>query len=113
MGKEGAGLKSPGPLSPTTEFHGRKVESPSEEAIKLVEQQQSIAEVSSSEEEDSEEEDDSDDEEEESTPSKTASKEAVKDEAKEKVATESKPKDEKTQGQDAKAADKAGVSVED
>ncbi|KAJ4296231.1 hypothetical protein N0V90_006276 [Kalmusia sp. IMI 367209] len=101
------GVGKEGITSPTTEFHGRKVESPSEEEIKLVEQQQSIAEVSSSEEEDSEDE-------EEQTHAKTASKEAVEGAAKEEEeeVAKNKPKEE-TQVQDAKAADKAGVSVED
>lgn len=118
---------SPGVASPATEFHGRKVQSPGQEEIKLVERQSAIEEEEDSEEEDEDEdedEDDEDDSDEESdeeeeedeaknppaptkpTPSTATPSPAKKEEAQPKQET-------KTQEQPAKAAEKAGVSVED
>ncbi|KAJ4345579.1 uncharacterized protein N0V89_011712 [Didymosphaeria variabile] len=123
----GEGLKSPGvksPLSPTSEFHGRKVESPGEEEIKLVEKQTAIEEATSSEEEDSEDDDDDDDDDEEEEEDEEDEEDDEDEDEEEESAAKLEPvkeaekgsakmKEAKTQAQDAKAADKAGVSVED
>ncbi|KAF1969020.1 hypothetical protein BU23DRAFT_248091 [Bimuria novae-zelandiae CBS 107.79] len=108
---QGKGVMEHGVKSPTTEFHGRKVESPGEEEIKLVEAQTAIAEVSSSAEEDDEDEEEDEEDEEEDTKPTSATAQDTKGDVK-----SSEKKDEtevKTQEQDVKAADKAGVSVED